>query len=98
MRESIEEIGKSQREFLPLWMRTAQNGQVQELDYITAIPLAYCKPGKSQEILLNVQQALNEGEYDFRNINFDVDRYILDNAIGASQETYIIFPNYGFNV
>lgn len=97
MRESIEQIGKSQREFLPLWMRTGQDNQVQELDYITAIPLAYCKPGFGQEVLLNVQKALSEGQYDFKNINFDVDRYILDSAVGVSQESYIVFPNYGYN-
>lgn len=98
MRESLEQIGKSQREFLPLWMRTGQNSQIQELDYITAIPLAYCKEGYGEEVLLNVKNALKEGVYDFKSINFDVDRYILDSAVGVSQESYIVFPNYEYNV
>ena len=98
MRESLEQIGKSQREFLPLWMRTGQDSQIQELDYITAIPLAYCKEGYGDKVLLNVQKALAEGEYDFKSINFDVDRYILDSAVGVAQESYIVFPNYEYNV
>lgn len=97
MRESLEQIGKSQREFLPLWMRTGQDNQIQELDYITAIPLAYCKEGTGDTVLLNVQKALAEGEFDFKSINFDVDRYILDSAQGVSQESYIVFPNYEYN-
>ena len=98
MRESLEQIGKSQREFLPLWMRTGQNSEIQELDYVTAIPLAYCKQGSGDKVLLNVQKALEEGSYDFKSINFDVDRYILDSAVGVSQESYIVFPNYEYNV
>jgi hypothetical protein len=98
MRESLEQIGKSQREFLPLWMRTGQDNTVQELDYITAIPLAYCKEGYGDKVLLNVQKALEEGLYDFKSIDFDVDRYILDSAVGVAQESYIVFPNYEFNV
>jgi hypothetical protein len=98
MRESLEQIGKSQRDFLPLWMRTSQGNEIQELDYITAIPLAYCKEGYGDEVLLNVQNALKEGEYDFKAIDFDVDRYILDSAVGLSQESYIVFPNYEYNV
>lgn len=97
MRESLEQIGKSQREFLPLWMRTGQDNQIQELDYITAIPLAYCKEGTGDTVLLNVQKALAEGEFDFKSINFDVDRYILDSAQGVVQESYIVFPNYEYN-
>lgn len=98
MRESLEQIGKSQREFLPLWMRTGQDSEIQELDYITAIPLAYCKEGFGEEVLLNVKNALREGIYDFKSINFDVDRYILDSAVGISQESYIVFPNYEYNI
>ena len=97
MRKSLEEIGKSQREYLPLWMRTGQGNNVQELDYITAIPLAYCKPGTSGEVLLNVKNALANNVFDFKSINFDVDRYILDNAVGVTQEQYIVFPNYQYN-
>jgi len=98
MREQLEAIGKSQRQYLPLWMRTGQDGSIQELDYVTAIPLAYVKPGESKKVLTNVKNALNNGVFDFKTINFDVDRYVVDSATGVQEERYIVFPNYVFNV
>ena len=97
MREELEKIGKSQREYLPLWMRTGQDNTIQELDYVTAIPLAYCKPGRGDEVLLNVQNAVNTGSFDFKRIDLDIDRYVVDSAIGTVGEQYVIFANYQFN-
>jgi hypothetical protein len=97
MRDRVREIGKTQREYLPLWMRTPQNNSVQELGYVTAIPLAYCKPGRSADVLLNVQNALSKNEFDFKQLDLDVDRYIVDRVLGVDEEKYIIFANYRFN-
>lgn len=97
MRESLEQIGASQREYLPLWMRTGQNDSIKELDYVPAVPLAYCKPGQSQKVYLNVQNALATGLFDPQTINFDVDRYVLDSAVGITDERYIVFANYRHN-
>ena len=47
MRANIKTIGDEERNYLPLWMRTAQTG-FEELDYVTAIPICYCKPGEQQ--------------------------------------------------
>jgi hypothetical protein len=95
MREQIETVGEKERLYLPLWMRTPQGSTYpQELDYITAIPICYCKPGTSDEILLNIR---NSG-FDVTNINFDIDRYIIDQTFGNSEEQYILFANYQFNV
>ena len=79
-------------------MRTGQDGSISELDYVTAIPLAYCKEGKAKLVQQNVKNALTNGEFDFKQINFDVDRYIVDSATGIQDERYIVFPNYIFNV
>jgi len=97
MRDRIRELGKTQREYLPLWMRTPQANSVQEIGYVTAIPLAYCKPGRSADVLLNVQNALANDEFDFKMIDLDIDRYIVDSALGVDEERYIIFANYRFN-
>lgn len=97
MRNQIEQIGKTQREYLPLWMRTGQNNSVKELGYVTAIPLAYCKPGRSADVLLNVQNALANGEYDLSKIDLDIDRYVLDSSLDNNDEQYILFANYKFN-
>lgn len=95
MRDEIEAIGFKERLYLPLWMRTAQGSSYpQELDFVPAIPICYCKPGTSYDILLNIK---NQG-FDVSTINFDIDRYIVNQTEGNNDEQYIIFPNYQFNV
>tara|TARA_B110000503_G_scaffold59350_1_gene94613 strand:+ start:12712 stop:16194 length:3483 start_codon:yes stop_codon:yes gene_type:complete len=93
MRDNIQLIGENERNYLPLWMRTSQNG-FQELGYVSAIPICYCIPGKADEIISNIK---NYG-FDFRNINFDVDRYIVERSEGNNNEQYILFANYQFNI
>ncbi len=97
MRDSLESIGAANRDYLPLWMRTGQGNSIQELDYVPAIPLAYCKPGQSRQVYLNVENALKQGLFDPKRIDFEIDRYILDSAIGVSDERYIVFANYRYN-
>lgn len=95
MRDQIETVGQKERLYLPLWMRTPQGSTYpQEIDYTTAIPLCYCKPGTADDILLNIK---NSG-FDVSNINFDIDRYIIDQTENNSSEQYILFANYQFNV
>lgn len=93
MRDNIKNIGKSERNYLPLWMRTPQTG-FQELNYQTAIPICYCKPGTANEILLNIK---NNG-FTMRNIELDIDRYIVQRTNNNLDEQYILFANYQFNV
>ena len=93
MRSNIKQIGASERSYLPLWMRTPQAG-LQELDYITAIPVCYCKPGQSQDILRNIK---NSG-FDTKTLTFDIDRYIVKSTEGTNEERYILFANYEINV
>lgn len=94
MRNRISEVGETDVNFLPLWMRTPQENDIEALGYTPAVVLAYCKPGTSAEILLNIK---NSG-FNFSDINFDVDRYIIDNTKGNSNEQYILFANYDFNI
>lgn len=94
MRDNIKDTGRSSRDFLPLWMRTAQNGSLAELDYVFAVPLVYTKPGES----ITIKENLENSGYDFKRINYDIDRYIIDSTTGNSNEQYIIFANYPFNI
>jgi hypothetical protein len=94
MRDNLKEIGLTEREFLPLWMRTRQTVGQGELGYIPAVPLCYCKPGESGTVLLNIK---NSG-FDFKDIDFEIDRYVIDSTTGVSNEQYILFANYQFNV
>lgn len=92
MRDRIEEIGNKERNYLPLWMRTPQEG-FQELDYTTAIPLCYCLPGQSADIIRNIKNS----NFDQNNIDYDIDRYIVKRTDGVQNEQFILFANYQFN-
>lgn len=94
MRDELRTVGATERRFLPLWMRTAQEGGIQELGYILAVPLCYCKAGSAQTIKNNI---LRDG-FNFKQFDIEVDRYIIDSTQGSNQDQYIAFPNYRFNV
>lgn len=94
MRDRLRNVGETERNFLPLWMRTAQEDSVNELGYVTAIPLVYCKPGKSKII----KNSLDFYNTKFTQYNFEMDRYIIDSTLGNSEEQFILFANYNFNV
>jgi len=92
--ESDDRRAVSNRDFLPLWMRTPQEGSLNELDYVLALPIAYTKPGQSQTIKENIENS----NFNFKELNFDIDRYIIDNTRDINREQYILFANYQFNV
>jgi hypothetical protein len=94
MRENISAIGDTENEFLPLWMRTAQSGQTQALGYVTAVPLCYCEPGTSAAIVT----ALKNSDFDFKQIDFEIDRYIIDSTADSGVEQYVMFPSYQYNI
>ena len=58
------------------------------------MPLCYCKPGTSQLIKENI---VNNG-FDFKKINYEIDRYIVDRTKNSDDEQFILFANYQFNV
>ena len=94
MRNNIKALGVSEGGLLPLWMKTAQGENVTAQGYTTAVPLCYCKPGTSESIALAVK---NSG-FDIKNINFEIDRYVVSGTEGNSADQYILFPNYEYNV
>ena len=93
MRANVKTIGDEERNYLPLWMRTAQTG-FEELDYVTAIPICYCKPGSSADIINNI----NNYGFDPKIINYDIDRYIVKQTENSDVEKFVLFANYQFNV
>ena len=94
MRKRINDIGANDREFLPLWMRTSQEELGNELDYVTAMPLCYVKPGLSQTVIENIENS----RFDFRQLHYDIDRYIVDRTEESDQEQFIVFGDYKLNV
>ena len=94
MRKRISEVGDTDNSFLPLWMRTQQSVGSEAEEYKFVLPLAYCKPGTSQFVKENIASS----GFDFKDINYEIDRYIIDSTTGSSDEQYLLFANFVFNV
>ena len=94
MREKVKALGTTEGGLLPLWMRTAQTGSLSALGYTPSVPLCYCKPGQGESVAL----AIKNSNFDIKNINFELDRYIVDGTTGDNTEQYVLFPNYQYNI
>jgi len=79
----------SERNYLPLWMRSIQPGEKQELGFKLAIPLCYCKVGTADTIMLNIKYS----EFDFKLLDYTADRYIIDSVDGYTGDKYLVFKN-----
>jgi hypothetical protein len=91
MRARIKDLGERDREFLPLWMRSIQDGGIAETGYVKALPLCYALPGYSEAIISRIKAA----GYDFKTIDFLVDRYLIDVLNGEIENKYLAFPQRG---
>lgn len=80
---------KNERNYLPLWMRSIQPGETQEINYVAAVPLCYCLPGTADDIILNIKNS----EFDFKLLDYTVDRYIIDSVTGEYTDKYLVFRN-----
>ena len=94
MRKNLRAIGDTDNNFLPLWMRTSQPGTIAYLGYTPAVVLAYCKVGEAD----NVKAAIRNSKFDFKELNLDVDRYLIDSTKNTQDEQYILFTNNRSNV
>jgi len=90
-RRNIKNMPETLRErnYLPLWMRSIQPGTTQETDFVAAVPLCYCKPGTADEILLNIKNS----NFDFKQLDYTIDRYIIDSVTGDYTDKYLVFRN-----
>jgi hypothetical protein len=91
MRKQIAGIGNSDREFLPLWMRSIQDFKTYETGYVKALPLCYCNPGRSAVIMAKIKAS----NFDFKSLDFVADRYIIDILDGNIEDKYLAFPQRG---
>jgi hypothetical protein len=93
-RNNIAEVGDSERNFLPVWMRSIQPGAKQQLGFKLAVPLCYCKPGTADDIILNIKFS----GFDFKTLDYTIDRYIIDSVEGYSSDKYLVFKNHSTTV
>ena len=82
-------VGASERNYLPLWMRSIQAGSKSEIGFKLAVPLCYCKPGTADTILLNIKYS----GFEFKNLDYTIDRYIIDSVTGTASDKYLVFRN-----
>ena len=81
MRSRMKNLGHKEWDYLPLWMKTTQSGDLAPLGYVTAVPICYCKPGTSALVKKRIEdKALN-----FKNIAFTIDRYVVNKSKVATE-------------
>ena len=85
----LSEVGLTERNYLPLWMRSIQTGTKQQLGYILAVPLCFCKPGTSSTILSNIEFS----GFEFNQLDYTVDRFTINAVTGFSSDKYLVFRN-----
>jgi Putative Ig domain len=93
----------TERNYLPLWMRSFQDNTRQELGFVLALPLCYCLPGYAEEIVLNIKNYQEITGFDFKDLDFTVDRYIIDSVKPLEGEQnygdkYLVFKNNGITL
>ena len=74
---------------IPLWMRSIQPGSKHEINYIKAVTLCYCQVGQADKVISNIKYS----GFDFKNLDYTVDRYIIDSVSGEIGDKYLIFNN-----
>jgi hypothetical protein len=81
MRSRMKSLGHKEWDYLPLWMKTTQAGDLAPLGYVTAVPICYCKPGTSALI----KKRIEDKELKFKNIAFTIDRYVVSKSKLATE-------------
>ena len=84
----------SERNYLPLWMRTIQTGSKQELGYTLAVPICFCKPGTADKIIAAIEQS----GFDFKSLDYEVDRFTISAVLDSNNhvlqsDKYLVFKN-----
>jgi hypothetical protein len=75
--------------YRPLWMNTSQDGTGNIVGYVKAVPICYLKPGEGVKII----ELIKKSNFDFKSLNFTIDRIIIQNPQGDSGDKYIKFIN-----
>jgi hypothetical protein len=82
-------FARSERNYLPLWMRSIQASQKEQLGYLLAVPLCFCKVGTADTIILNIKF----NKFDFAQFDYTIDRFTLSSAAGYNDDKYLVFKN-----
>lgn len=86
-RKNISDLGHTERQYLPLWMRSIQPNERSELNFELAAPLCYCKVGQTNAILNNIK---NSG-FDFKSLDFIINKVMVTSTLESSTNQFLIF-------
>ena len=81
MRSRMKSLGHKEWDYLPLWMKTTQTGDLAPLGYVMAVPICFCKPGTSAL----VQKRIKDKGLEFKNISFIIDKYVMSKSKVATE-------------
>ena len=81
MRSRMKSLGHKEYDYLPLWMKTTQAGDLAPLGFVQAVPVCYCKPGTSAL----VKKRIEDKGLNFKNIAFTIDRYVVSKSKVATE-------------
>ena len=88
MRKRVKALGQRDRTFLPLWMRSIQDASFVETGYVGAVVLCFVKPGYADSVMARIRAS----DFDFKLIDFEADRYVIDSIAGDIEDKYLAFP------
>lgn len=72
---------------LPRFMQTIQTITGDTLGFILIVPICYALPNMGATIV----DRINSSDFDFKSINFDIDRLIIKDNLSAAGPAYFIF-------
>lgn len=88
MRRRIKRTGVRDRTFLPLWMRSIQDSDFVETGFLSAVILCYTQPGRADSVMARIRARA----FDFKLLDFEADRYVIDSVGGELGDKYLVFP------
>jgi hypothetical protein len=83
----LSAVGLTERNYLPLWMRSIPTGSKAQLGYVLCVPICFCKPGASAAIVTNIKYS----GFDFNTLDYTVDRFTISAVTGYTSDKYLIF-------
>jgi hypothetical protein len=76
----------------PKYMTTLDADTGVPLGFIKAVPICYTIPGGALKILSRINNAINTGQFNFNNYNFDTDRIVVETVKGTEQTGWLAYP------
>jgi hypothetical protein len=72
----------------PRFMSTIQPDTGSPLGFIFAVPICYALPGMGDVVVKRIKLA----NFDFKDINFEIDRLVVEDSVGNDGAKYLLFP------